>query len=147
MRVTSITRPVKRGWVPLVVLAAVALAAAGVMRLHGIFGSKDPNAAYGGAVKIVEFNPKNVLYEIFGPAGTVAAINYWDADANTHQVNGVVLPWSYTITTTLPSVSGNIVARGDSNSIGCRITVDGVVQEEKRVDGLNAQVFCLVKSA
>ncbi|MFZ1176947.1 MAG: MmpS family transport accessory protein, partial [Mycobacterium sp.] len=40
-----------------------------------------------------------------------------------------------------------IMAQSDSNEIGCRITVDGVVREEKKADGHNAQTFCLVKSA
>jgi hypothetical protein len=57
------------------------------------------------------------------------------------------LPWSHTISTTLPSVSANIMVQGDSDQIRCRITVDGVVREEKTADGLNAQTFCLVKSA
>jgi hypothetical protein len=73
-------------------------------------------------------------------------IDYFDADANTHEVN-VALPWSLTISTTLPSVSGNIMAQGDGDQIGCRITVDGTVRNENNSDGVNAQTFCLVKSA
>jgi MmpS family membrane protein len=95
----------------------------------------------------VQFNPKVVTYEVFGPAGTIASINYWDAEANTHQVNSAPLPWSYTISTTLPSVSANIMAQGDGDEIRCRITVDGVIREEQSADGVNAQTFCLVKSA
>jgi hypothetical protein len=39
------------------------------------------------------------------------------------------------------------MAQADSDQIGCRITVDGMVREEKNSDGVNAQTFCLVKSA
>jgi hypothetical protein len=39
------------------------------------------------------------------------------------------------------------MAQGDSDQIGCRITVDGVVRDEKSRDGHNAPTFCLVKSA
>ena len=116
-------------------------------RLHKIFGSQDLNANAGAGIEIVQFNPKVVTYEIFGPPGATANINYWDAEANTHQVNGAPLPWSYTISTTLPSVSANIMAQSDANQIGCRITVDGVVREQQSADGVNAQTFCLVKSA
>ena len=57
------------------------------------------------------------------------------------------LPWSLTLTTTAPAASPNIVAQSDGDSITCRITVDGVVKDERTSDGVNAQTFCLVKSA
>jgi hypothetical protein len=128
---------------------AVVLAASGyiVDRLHGIFGSQNPNAGSGAGVEIVQFNPKFVQYDVFGPAGTTASINYWDADANTHQINAAQVPWSYTFSTVYPSVTANIMVQGDGDQIGCRITVDGVPQQENKSDGLNAQTFCLVKSA
>jgi hypothetical protein len=128
---------------------AVVLAASGyiVDRLHGIFGSQNPNAGSGAGVEIVQFNPKFVQYDVFGPPGTTASINYWDADANTHQINAAQVPWSYTFSTVYPSVTANIMVQGDGDQIGCRITVDGVPQQENKSDGLNAQTFCLVKSA
>ena len=94
----------------------------------------------------MQFNPKIVVYDVFGPAGTTAKIDYYDADANTHEVN-TALPWSTKISTTLPAVSANIMVQGDSDHIGCRITVDGTVRDEKSTNGVNAQTFCLVKSA
>ena len=126
----------------------VVLAASGliVMRLHKVFGSEDLNAAAGAGIEIVQFNPKIVVYDVFGPPGSTATIDYFDADANTHEVNAA-LPWSTTISTTLPAVSANIMAQGDSDQIGCRITVDGTVRDQKSTDGRNAQTFCLVKSA
>jgi hypothetical protein len=59
----------------------------------------------------------------------------------------VPLPWTLSVTTTLPSVSVNIVAQGNTDEIGCRITVNDVVKEEQTKNELNAQTFCLVKSA
>jgi hypothetical protein len=143
----SVTQALRRAWIPLVLLVVLIVSGFGVTRLHRIFGSEDLNANAGAGIQIVQFNPKVVTYEVFGPPGTTASINYWDAEANTHQVNGAPLPWSHTISTTLPSVSANIMVQGDSDQIRCRITVDGVVREEKTADGLNAQTFCLVKSA
>jgi len=32
-------------------------------------------------------------------------------------------------------------------TITCRVTVDGVVRDERTSDGVNAQTFCVVKSA
>jgi hypothetical protein len=131
------------------VVLVVVLAVSGlvVSRLHKIFGSADLNANAGAGIEIVQFNPKVVTYEVSGPAGATANINYWDENANTHQVNGAPLPWSFTISTTLPAVSANIMAQTDGNHISCKITVDGVVREQQNSDGHNAQTFCLVKSA
>jgi hypothetical protein len=142
-----IGRFIKRAWIPLLLIVVLSLSALIVSRIHKLFGSEDLNANAGAGIKIVQFNPKVVLYEIYGTPGSTASINYWDADANTNQVNGAPLPWSYTVSTTLPSVSANIMAQSDGSQIGCRITVDGVVREERKSDGLNPQTFCLVKSA
>lgn len=144
---TSVTHFAKRAWIPLLLIVVLGVSGLVVSRLHAIFGSQDLNANANAGIEIVQFNPKVVTYEIFGPPGATANINYWDADANTHQVNRAPLPWSYTVSTTLPSVSANIMAQSDANQIGCRITVDGVVREQKNVEGVNAQTFCLVKSA
>jgi hypothetical protein len=42
---------------------------------------------------------------------------------------------------------GNIVAQGDSDSIGCRIVVDGVVKAARISHKVNAFTFCLLKAA
>ena len=133
-------------WIPLVLVVVLAVSGLMVSRLHKLFGSQDLNANAGAGIEIVQFNPKIVVYDVFGPAGSTAMIDYFDADANTHEVNAA-LPWSTTISTTLPAVSANIMVRGDGDQIGCRVTVDGVVRDEKSTDGVNAQTFCLVKSA
>lgn len=147
MKSVSIGGYLKRAWIPIVLVVVLGASGLVVSRLHRIFGSQDLNANAGAGIEIVQFNPKVVTYEITGPPGSTANINYWDADANTHQVNGAPLPWSYTLSTTLPSVSANIMAQSDADQIGCRITVDGTVREQRNADGVNAQAFCLVKSA
>lgn len=142
-----LTRVLRHGWIPLVLVVVLATSALIVSRLHRIFGSEDLNANAGKGIEIVQFNPKVVVYEISGSPGTTANINYWDENANTHQVNNAALPWSTTISTTLPSVSANIMAQSDGSTIRCKITVDGVVRDNQNSDGHNAQTFCLVKSA
>jgi len=146
VKVIPVTGVATRVWIPLVFVVVLAASGLIVMRLHKVFGSEDLNAAAGAGIEIVQFNPKIVVYDVFGPAGTTATIDYFDADANTHEVNAA-LPWSTTISTTLPAVSANIMAQGDGDQIGCRVTVDGVVRDQKSTDGRNAQTFCLVKSA
>jgi hypothetical protein len=138
----------RRVWIVLVVLVAVAIAVFCVDRLHGVFGKTEltrPGAGIASDPK--PFNPKVVTYEIFGAPGSVATINYLNLDAQPQEVKDVALPWSITLTTTAPAASANIVAQGDGDTISCRITVNGEVKDEKTTDGLNAQTFCLVKSA
>ena len=141
------TRLIRRGWVPMVMVVVVAVGAFTVSRLHGVFGSNLYHPDTASADAIVQFNPKRVLYEIYGPAGTVADINYLDADAQPQRVDAVTLPWSLMLVTTLTAVSANVVAQGDSDRISCRIKVNGEVRDERSVDAHNAQTFCLVKSA
>jgi hypothetical protein len=140
-------RLVTRAWIPMVMVVVVAVGAFTVSRLHGVFGSHMYVPDAGNADAIVQFNPKRVLYEVFGPAGTVADINYLDADAQPRRVDGATLPWSLMLVTTLTAVSANVVAQGDSDDIGCRVTVNGVVRDEHTVAAYNAQTSCLVKSA
>jgi Mycobacterium membrane protein len=131
----------------LVVVAVVAVAGLCVYRLHGIFGSHNTTSAAGGfSDETAPFNPKHVVLEVFGPQGTVASIKYLDADAQPQRVDDIVLPWSYDVTTTEPAVFANIVAQGDSDSIGCRIIIDGAVKDERSVKTMNAYTFCLDKS-
>jgi hypothetical protein len=144
----SIFGLVRRSWLVLVITVAVAIAGFCVYRLHGIFGGHD-NTAAGGSISddIKPFNPKHVVYEVFGPPGTVANINYLDIGAQPQRVDNAPLPWTLSVTTTLPSVSVNIVAQGDADEIGCRIIVNDVVKDEQTRHEVNAQTFCLVKSA
>jgi Mycobacterium membrane protein len=138
----------RRMWIFVVIVVVVAIAGFCVYRLHGVFGKTELTRPGSGIANDTKpFNPKRVTYEIFGPPGTVATINYIDLDAQPQKVENTTLPWSLTLTTTAPAASANIVAQGDSSSIGCRITVNGVVKDEKVSDEVNAQTFCLVKSA
>ena len=137
----------KRTWVVLVILLVLVVAAFCVDRFRGFFGRTELTRPGAGLVNDPEpFNPKEVKYEIFG-TGTVATINYLDLDAQPQKAENVPLPWSLDLTTTAPAASPNIVAQSDGASISCRITVDGVVKDERTTDGVNAQTFCLVKSA
>ena len=135
-----------RFWIPLVLVVVLAISALVVSRLHSKFGSEDLNANTGGGVEIVQFNPKVLVYEVYGAPGDTAQISYFDPDANVHAVTAE-LPWSVTLSTTLPAVSASLMARADGDQIGCRVTVDGTIREEQSADGINAQTYCLVKSA
>jgi hypothetical protein len=130
-----------------VILLVIVIAAFCVDRFRGFFGRTELTRPGAGLVNDPEpFNPKEVRYEIFG-TGTVATINYLDLDAQPQKAENVSLPWTLDLTTTAPAASPNIVAQSDGGSISCRITVDGVIKDERTTDGVNAQTFCLVKSA
>jgi hypothetical protein len=137
----------RRAWIPLVILVVLAIAAFAVDRLHGVFGKTELTREGSGLANDPKpFNPKVVTYEIFGPPGTVATINYLDLDAAPQIARDVTLPWSLTLTTTAPAAGATIVAQGNSDTIGCRITIDDALKDERTSTGVNAQTFCLVKS-
>jgi Mycobacterium membrane protein len=139
---------VRRLWIPFVVLVACLVGVAAVYRLHGLFGANTA-ALIGGtrSEKIIEINPKNVTYQLFGTPNTSGTISFLDGNSQPQTANFATLPWQLTITTTLSAMVANIVAQGNSDSIGCRIIVNGDVRDEHASTQLNAATYCLVKSA
>jgi Mycobacterium membrane protein len=143
---TTARRMVKLLWIPVVLIIVLAVSGTVVSRLHKQFGSADLNAGAGAGIEIVQFNPKVMVYDVYGSPGDTAQISYFDPDANVHTITAP-LPWSVTLSTLLPTVSANLMARADGDQIGCRVTVNGVVREEQSANGVQAQTYCLVKSA
>jgi hypothetical protein len=141
-----IARWFKKLWIPLVLIVVLAVSGLVVSRLHRQFASEDLNANAGSGIEIVQFNPKVMVYDVYGAPGTSALISYFDPEANVHTLTAQ-LPWSVTLSTTLPAISANLMARADGEEIGCRVTVNGVVREEHTASGIDAQTYCLVKSA
>jgi hypothetical protein len=136
----------KRAWIPLVIVAVAAVGGFVAYRLQGVFGSHRV-AEVGPVEQIVPINVKRVVYEVTGPPGTAGVVNYLDENAQPQRANFTTLPWSYTVTTTMPGMFANVVAQGDSNMLGCRILVNGVVRDQQSVARFDAQVFCLDKAA
>ncbi|WP_231748642.1 MmpS family transport accessory protein [Mycobacterium sp. M26] len=136
-----------RRWTILVAVVVIAVAGFCVYRLHGIFGSHHVVSA-GGALPNdnTASTPKHLVIEVFGDPGAVASISYLDINAQPQHVVDAALPWSYDVTTTQPAVFTNVVAQGNSSSLGCRITIDGQVKDERTVNTLNAYTYCLEKS-
>src|SRR5699024_10933684 len=100
----------KRVWMPLLIVAVVAVGGFTVSRVRGYFGAHGNAGGSSEAFEDTEpFHPKVVIYDIFSPSGSVADINYLDLDAQPQRVDGVSLPWSLTLSTTNPAVSPNIV--------------------------------------
>ncbi|WP_328352016.1 MmpS family protein [Mycobacterium sp. NBC_00419] len=140
------TRVLSRIWIPALVVVVVAVGVVAVTNARTIFGSNPVIVTQKTSDSAEDFDPKVVTYEVFG-SGATAVVNYVDLDGRPQRTGSVTLPWSVTLTTTNPSASPNVLVQGDGDSIGCRITVDDVVKEERTATGMNAATFCLVKSA
>lgn len=138
----------KRVWVPLVVVVAVALGGVAVTRLRGVFGSDAIFTVTGSSAEPLEpSHVKRVTYEIYGPSDTAGSVSYLDKKAQPEQASFTSLPWTFTITTTVPAVIASVVAQGNSDNLGCRITVNGELKDERSTAGRHAQTSCLVKAA
>ncbi len=136
----------KRAWIPLLLVAVLSVSTLAVTRLHRQFASQDLNANAGAGIEIVQFNPKIMMYEVTarpehrphqllrrrrehapdqrrGAAVVVHGVD--DAAHRERQPHGA----------------------DRRRIIGCRVTVNGELREHQSSDGINAQTFCLVKSA
>ncbi len=155
------TRPRRRGlgfalftllrklWIPLVVLIVVVAGGFTVSRLHGVFGSDD-SLTYGDTAddSAATVDPKILRYEIFGPPGTVAQISFFNGNGDPQFLEGVPLPWSLEFPITGAAGVGSIAAQGDSESLGCRIVVDGEIKaEETATHEASTFTACLLKAA
>lgn len=131
-----------------VAVIVVALVGFSIHRLHGVFGSDNVVSRPGAdALENTGYNPKRVLFEVFGTPGSVATINYLDENAQPQRVDDAPLPWSQALTTDEPTLFADLRAQGDGTSIGCRITVNGVVKDERSTDNVNGYISCLDKTA
>ena len=144
----SVGNLIRRRWTVIVAVLVVAVVAFSVHRLHAIFGSDNtvsrPSAD---ALENTGYNPKRVLFEVFGSPGSVATINYLDEHAQPQRVDDVALPWSQTLTTDDPTLYADLRAQGDGATIGCRIAVNGIVKDERSTENVNGYIACLDKSA
>lgn len=135
----------KRVWLPVLMVVAVAIGVVSVSHLRSVFGSDGAVVTPVGSDTADKFNPKVVVYEVFG-TGTTATINYMDLQGLPQRTQAA-LPWTLRLETTIPSVQPNLLAQGDGQSIGCRVTVDDEVKDERTATGVNAATYCLVKAA
>lgn len=137
---------VKRVWLPALVVVAVAVGLVSVAHLRSVFGSDGAVVTPVGSDTAEKFNPKVVVYEVFG-SGTTAIVNYTDLNGVPRRAENVSLPWSLRLETTIPSVMPNLLVQGDGRAIGCRVIVDNRVKDERTALGVHAATYCLVKAA
>lgn len=145
----TLGRLLRRIWIPLLIVAVLAAGGLAVSRLQGLFGS-EKSEPYGDTRtdSSKPFEPKILRYEIFGPAGTTADISFFDGDGEPRFLQGLTLPWSLEFPITATAGIGSVAAQGDSETLGCRITVDGEVKSEKiATHEVSTFTSCLLKAA
>lgn len=142
-----VLRILMKAWMPLLLVVVVALGTYAVVRVRDSLGAHGAATAEANSGLTEPFNPKHITYEVTGPGGHVD-VDYLDENGQPHRVDAAPLPWSFTIVTTLPSMSANIVAQGDADvdSLRCRVVVDGQVRDDRSTDEYQPFIYCLVKS-
>jgi len=133
-------------WLPLVIVAALAVGGLGMYKAHQS-SAPGPVLAVNPPQAPEEFTPKRMTYELSGDVGSGGLLSYIDVEGYPHEVDLTELPWSHVETTNLSVVSGSISAQVHGGQIGCRILVDDVVRDEQTATRQDADVTCRVKSA
>jgi hypothetical protein len=145
--VQQLSKALRNAWLPLLIVAVVVVGGFAVARVKTFFGANDTGVMQSPRRDdSTPFKPKVVKYEVFGSASH-ANVNYLDLGADPKRVDDAPLPWTLVLSTTAPSVFPNLSAQSDGDSLGCRITIDNEVKDEKITNGVHALTFCLVKSA
>ncbi|WP_304502951.1 MmpS family transport accessory protein [Candidatus Mycobacterium methanotrophicum] len=142
-----ISKVVRNGWLPLLIVAVVVVGGFTVARVKSFFGAENGRPLSRARMDDSKpFKPKVVKYEIWGSASH-ANVNYLNLSADPMRIDDAPLPWTLVLRTTAPSVFPNLSAQSDGDYLGCRITIDDEVKAEKISNGVHALTFCLVKSA
>lgn len=140
-------RVLARAWVVIVAAVAIAVGTVAVIHLRDAFGSEPVFSASGRSAEPLDPTyVKHVTYDVYGPAGSTGSINYLDENATPRYVKFSSLPWTLTVSTTTPAVLASLVVQGDSDSVGCRITINGEIKDDRSASGRRAQTSCLVKA-
>ena len=135
-------------WLPVVALGVIAVVGYGVNTVRHLSEViSNPPTTSSIPATVVEINPKNVTYEVFGTLGGGGKVTYADLNSRPIEVTLASLPWSHSETTTSPSASLSLVAQVDGSSVGCRILVNGEVRDEHSISHESAAVACTVTAA
>jgi hypothetical protein len=135
-------------WLPAVFLVMLAVIGYGVSAVrHASDAISYPPSASSIPATVVQINPKNVTYELYGDLGGGGKVVYADLNSQPISVTLTSLPWSHSETTMSPSASLSLVAQIEGSSLGCRIKVNGEVRDEHSVAHDGAAVACTVTAA
>ena len=143
------SRVLSKLWLPAVVLAVIAIVSYGVTTVRHLKNAiTNPPEANPIPATVVQINPKNITYEVFGSLGGGGKVTYADlVQPRRSRSRSASLPWSQSETTMASSASLSLVAQVDGDSVGCRISVNGQVRDEQSVSHESAAVACTVTAA
>jgi Mycobacterium membrane protein len=135
-------------WLPVVVLVVIAVVGYGVNTVRDM-SEAITNPPVTGTIPatVVQINPKNVTYEVFGNLGGGGKVTYAALDSRPMEVTLASLPWSHSETTMASSATLSLVAQVDGSSVGCRILVNGEVRDQHSITHEAAAVACTVTAA
>jgi hypothetical protein len=135
-------------WLPAVALIVIAIVSYGVNAVrHMSDAITNPPVTSSIPATVVQINPKNVTYEVFGTLGGGGKVTYADLDSQPIEFTLASLPWSHSETTMASSATLSLVAQVDGSSVGCRIIVNGELRDEHSVSHEGAAVACTVTAA
>ena len=147
VRSIPVGRGLKKVWIPLVLIVVLAVSGLVVSRLHKMFASAGPQRQRRRGHRDRPVQPEDHGLRRLRPArdhrpdqllrpGCERALDHRAAAVVDHACRrrcrrSAPASWR----------------RTDGDQIGCRVTVNGTVREEQSANGVNAQTYCLVKSA
>jgi Mycobacterium membrane protein len=135
-------------WLPAIILVVLVVVGYGVNSVRHVSDAISyPPSTSSIPATVVQINPKNVTYEVFGDLGSGGRVVYANLDSQPIAVTLTSLPWSHSMTTMSPSVTLSLVTQVDGGSLGCRIIVNGEVRDEQSVAHDGAAVACTVTAA
>ncbi|MFJ1460484.1 MmpS family transport accessory protein [Nocardia sp. N2S4-5] len=85
--------------------------------------------------------PKTITYEVISNAG-LNTVAYFDEQSDLAKEPGVRAPWVKTVVNSSAVTVSGLSAQTNGTSVTCRITVDGVVADERTATGKYAAVNC-----
>jgi hypothetical protein len=135
-------------WIPAVICLVAGVAAYGVSAIRGTTDAiSSPPETSSIPATVVEINPKNVTYEVFGDLGSGGKVVYADLESRPIEIVLTSLPWSHSESSMSPSASLSLVTQVEGDRVGCRITVNGKIRDEQSVSHAGAAAACTVVAA
>src|SRR5262245_53042068 len=99
-------------WLPAVILAVIAIVGYGVSTVRHLNAAiTNPPDVASIPPTVVQINPKNVTYEVFGSLGGSGKVTYADLNSQPIEVALASLPWSYSETTMEPTASTRLLCQ------------------------------------
>jgi len=144
----SAGRALSRRWLPLIAICTVVIIAVAIQTVRNSSHSISyPPTTTTIAPTVVQINPKNITYELFGSLGNGGKVVYANLNSQPIEVALTSLPWSHSETTMASAATLSLVAQIDGGALGCRILVGSHVRDEHYVSHDSAAITCLVSAA